>query len=192
MGWESLALGMALASLGCGAGRTEGSNVAAPQHTVVAAPVSAQHARLNHLLPGLSRPALDGRVVTAGMPAGRITVIKFFAKYCAPCRRTLPATEQLHREHPEVLFIGIDVDALAADAVAMVDAFSLTFPVVHDRGLSLAEAFQVHRLPTTFIADAAGVVRWVGVEGGTEAELTTALLWVKQGARAAKVVNKVR
>ena len=32
---------------------------------------------------------------------GSVLVLKFFAKYCEPCVRTLPATEAIHPDSPD-------------------------------------------------------------------------------------------
>jgi cytochrome c biogenesis protein CcmG, thiol:disulfide interchange protein DsbE len=118
---------------------------------------------------------LDGQAFDAAGLAGHPVLVKFFAEYCAPCRQTLPAAERLHEEHPEVLFVGIDEDDSAETASALVQRFSLDFPVIRDDGNVLSGRFRVSAMPMTFVADASGTIRWVGDERQTEADLEQAV-----------------
>jgi hypothetical protein len=53
--------------------------------------------------------------------------------------------------------------------------FGLSFPVIHDASNVLSGRFRVASLPTTFVADANGVIRWVGDESQTEPQLRQAV-----------------
>ncbi len=46
---------------------------------------------------------------------------------------------------------------------------------MHDEGNVLSGRFRVSTMPTTFVADSTGVVRWVGGEGQTEDDLRRAI-----------------
>jgi thiol-disulfide isomerase/thioredoxin len=114
---------------------------------------------------------LDGAPLDAEQLRGKAVVIKFFADYCVPCKRTLPAVERLHREHPEVAFVGVSEDDYSSAARKVVSSFGLTFPVVHDADKGLRGRFRVMELPMTFVADKTGVVTWVGGPAQTEDDL---------------------
>jgi len=136
-------------------------------------PPSAPSPLLGGPLPNIARPTLDGTPLEA--VDGRAVVVKFFAKYCEPCQRTLPAAQRLHLERQDVLFVGVAEDEHASDVVETVQRFGLTFPVIHDRSNVLAGRFRVRELPVTFVADRSGVVRWVGGPGQSETDLEQAL-----------------
>jgi thiol-disulfide isomerase/thioredoxin len=131
-------------------------------------PPSAPHKLLNKPLPNFSRRTVDGGRVDTKAGRGKTVVVKFFAKYCEPCKKTLPAAEALHREHPEVLLIGVALDEYRADVNAVIAAHQLTFPVVHDRGNILSGRFRVAELPATFVAGPAGVIQWYAGAAQTE------------------------
>eukprot|EP00536_Pseudo-nitzschia_multiseries_P016773 jgi/Psemu1/222551/e_gw1.1229.5.1 len=40
----------------------------------------------------------------------RLVVVDCFAEWCPPCRQIAPVVEALAREHPEILFLKVDVD----------------------------------------------------------------------------------
>jgi cytochrome c biogenesis protein CcmG/thiol:disulfide interchange protein DsbE len=91
-----------------------------------------------------------------------VVVIDFFAAYCAPCARSLPSIEALHRSMPDVVVLGVSEDDEPAGAQRMVERHGLTFPVIHDAAHALAGRFRVTDLPASFVVDSRGVVRWHG------------------------------
>jgi len=143
-------------------------------------PPSAASPKLDKALPTFKRPTMDGGKVDTGK--GGVTVVKFFAKYCKPCKKTLPEAQALSQEYGDVAFIGIAEDEYRKDVVEMIKTFNLTFPIVHDRGNVLAGRFRVTQLPATFVADAQGQIRWVSIESTNEGDLEAAIDWVRAGA----------
>jgi cytochrome c biogenesis protein CcmG/thiol:disulfide interchange protein DsbE len=141
----------AVAALGC----------AHPSPELAAPPSSPSR------LLGQASPALRGQTVT-GEPfdmvqaAGRVLVVEFFAAYCAPCRRSLPRAQALHRRRPEVAVLGVSLDETPGQARALARQYGLTFPVVHDGGHLLAGRFRVAELPASFVIDRQGRVAWAG------------------------------
>ncbi len=138
-------------------------------------PPSAPSALSGKTVPDFKRPALDGARVDTQKLRGRVMVVKFFAEYCAPCKRTLPAAEALHRERPEVAFVGVSEDEDAGTAEALARHFALSFPVVHDQGQVLSGRFRVTEMPATFVVAPDGTVRWVGGAEQSEDALRRAL-----------------
>jgi cytochrome c biogenesis protein CcmG/thiol:disulfide interchange protein DsbE len=142
-------------------------------------PPSAQSPILGRAMPEFKRRAVDGRAVDTQALRGQVVVVKFFAKYCEPCKKTLPAAERIHQADPGVAFIGVAEDEYAADVDHMIQTYRLTFPVVHDRGNVLSGRFRVSEMPISFVVDRAGTIRWVGAEQHTEADLERAIAAAK-------------
>jgi len=138
-------------------------------------PPSSPSALLGKPAPAFKRDALDGTSVDVAAARGKVVVVKFIAKYCEPCARTLPAIEKLHAAHPDVLIVGVAEDEHEADARALVASFGLSFPVVHDRANVLAARYRVGELPVTYVLDGQGSVAWVGGPEKTEADLVRAI-----------------
>lgn len=138
-------------------------------------PPSAASAIASKPMPDFARPTLAGTKIDTAQLRGQVVVVKFFAKYCEPCKKTLPAAEELHQEHPEVAFVGISEDEYPSDAQSLIDAYGLSFPVVHDQGNVLAGRFRVSEMPVTFVIDAEGVVQWVAGPGQGEDDLAAAI-----------------
>jgi thiol-disulfide isomerase/thioredoxin len=107
-------------------------------------------------------PTLDGGEAPIVPPGARLTVVNFWATWCAPCVAEMPSLERLHRALPGqgLVVIGISVDESEADVREFVARAGLHFPVLRDPGgRGAARVFGVEGYPTTFVIDAAGVVR---------------------------------
>jgi len=126
-------------------------------------PASSPSPLLHQTLPEFRRSAVSGGALfDSDAQRGHVVLVKFFAKYCAPCQRTLPSVEALHREHPDVVVVGVSEDDMEDDAAEQVQMLGLSFPVVLDRGHALAGKFRVSEMPVAFVADERGRVVWVG------------------------------
>lgn|GEM_PF-1435067 len=113
----------------------------------------------------LSLPLLDGRG-KAGIVPGKITVVDFWATWCAPCRASMPRVQKVYDDYRArgVELYSVDtVEGSAADRESMVREFllknRLTFPVVLDDD-SASVAFSVESLPTMVVLDRSGRVLW--------------------------------
>jgi cytochrome c biogenesis protein CcmG, thiol:disulfide interchange protein DsbE len=128
-------------------------------------------------LPEIRRRTIDGATFSShdATAQGKVVVVKFFAEYCEPCKKSLPWFQAFAREHRDVAVVGIAEDERESQVRELAEAYGLTFPVVHDLGNALAGRFRVSDMPMTFVADRHGRVRWVGGPGQTEADLEAAV-----------------
>lgn len=126
------------------------------------APASSPSPLLGGPFPDFRRPAVDGAAIDTAREHGHVMVVKFFAKYCIPCQRSLPLAESVHRDHPDVLFIGVSEDETEDQALSQIGLYGLSFPVVLDRGNVLAGRFRATDLPVVFVVNRRGKVDWVG------------------------------
>lgn len=139
-------------------------------------PTTAAHPLLMKPVPALHHVrTLDGHVVDASDLEGKPVVVKFFAQYCVPCMATLPDAERVHEGHKDVVFVGVDEDEGTDAASALVQRFGLTFSVVHDTSNVLSGRFRVSSMPTTFVVDRTGIIRWVGEENQAPGDLERAV-----------------
>ena len=139
-------------------------------------PPSAQSPLRLKTVPDFNRPTLAGAKLDTTSLRGKVVVVKFFAEYCEPCKRTLPAAQQMHTKYGgRVAFVGVSEDESESTARRVVQAYGLTFPVVLDRGNVLAGRFRVSEIPVTFVVDAQGIIQWVGGPAHTESDLERAV-----------------
>lgn len=140
-------------------------------------PPSAESAILGRDVPRFSRPSVGGEPAGTKDVEGKIVVVKFFAKFCEPCKKTLPEAQRLHESRSDVVVIGVAEDESERDVAELVSLYRLTFPVIHDRGNVLSGRYRVADLPSTFVANAAGKIVWVGGPAQAPGDLDSAVSW---------------
>jgi thiol-disulfide isomerase/thioredoxin len=109
--------------------------------------------------PGFSIDSVNG----AGrlqLLRGRVTVVHFFASWCEPCKKTLPQLELLSKNRRDVVVIGISVDDEADHVADYAVAHGVTFPIAWDDGHRIADKYRLDAIPSTYVIDRAGVVRY--------------------------------
>ena len=101
--------------------------------------------------PGLSN--LKGEPVKAPDINGRITIIDFWASWCAPCRQGFKYLDQLFQTYTghglNVLAISVDTDLEAARRFHA--RMRPRFPVFWDKKGRIKEQFRVQGLPTSIL-----------------------------------------
>jgi cytochrome c biogenesis protein CcmG, thiol:disulfide interchange protein DsbE len=125
-----------------------------------------------HPLAGMPAPdfqahsAVSTDIVAVPGPADTtvVTVVDFWASWCGACIDSMPALERLYRRNRDrgVDVVGVSVDDEPRNALGTVMALQTTFPVVIDQHGRLQGAYAVGKIPTTFVIDRNGMVRWVG------------------------------
>jgi cytochrome c biogenesis protein CcmG/thiol:disulfide interchange protein DsbE len=106
-------------------------------------------------VPEFSLPLLsgDGELASSDLE-GKPVVINFWASWCEPCKKELPAFQELYeRYQDEVEFVGINMKDDLDDAKAMADEFGLTYPLVVGT-LDLEDEFRLAGYPQTFFVTA--------------------------------------
>jgi cytochrome c biogenesis protein CcmG/thiol:disulfide interchange protein DsbE len=112
--------------------------------------------RLGAWPPGSSRLIDDGRLALEEL-RGRPAVLNFWASWCIPCRDEAPILNESARSHRgKVVFVGIDVRDLRADARAFLREFSVPYVSVRDRDDESFRAYGLSGVPETYFLDASG------------------------------------
>jgi thiol-disulfide isomerase/thioredoxin len=151
------------------------------------APDSFAQIAAGDLFPSLSSARLSGGPLPD--TSGKVVVVDFWASWCAPCKASFPVYSRLQKQFAGqgLVIIGVSVDERAAAYSAFVAKYNPAFLTAHDSQQKLVSAVQVPTMPTCYLIDRSGRVRYVhaGFHGGeTERELISevqALL----GAKAA-------
>lgn len=152
------------------------SRVPPDQQSVTADPAPA----VGHPAPDFTLTTLDGETFQLSDLQGTPVVLNFWATWCGPCQRELPALQAAtERFAGRVVIAGVDQGEEAAVVQSYVDDLGLTFVIPMDENFEVSEQYAVLGLPTTFFIDADGIIRqiWSGeMNSITLAEGITALL----------------
>ena len=107
----------------------------------------------------------DKEEVRLSATPGRIVVVTFWASWCGPCRRELPALDALQKVAGErVKIVAVNVEDTPQDYKAIrrqLKDSALTF--TWDRDGKIAESFDVKGYPNLFVIGADGKVAKVHV-----------------------------
>jgi len=123
-------------------------------------PPSSPNPLLGKAAPEFRRASVQGETI-ASTP-GHVMVVEFFARWCLPCQKRLPAVEKLRGDVSGVTFVGISLDERIQDALVQVKAYHLGFPVILDVGRVLSGRFRVTELPAVIVVGKDGRVAWFG------------------------------
>lgn len=109
--------------------------------------------------PGLAALKLEGTVPSL---AGKVVMVDFWATWCAPCKTSFPAYSRLQTELAGRGFtlVAVSVDTEKAPYEAFIKRFTPAFCTLRDADQSLVAAVEVPTMPTCYLIDSHGVVRF--------------------------------
>lgn len=108
------------------------------------------------VLPPFSLDGIDGRTLALADHRGTPVLVHYFATWCIPCRRELPALAALASRFPapQLKIVAISVAEPDVRVRRFFDAMPVPFPVLLDRQRAVAKQWDVYALPTTILLDA--------------------------------------
>ncbi|MCU7936592.1 MAG: TlpA family protein disulfide reductase [Candidatus Thiodiazotropha sp. (ex Dulcina madagascariensis)] len=130
---------------------------------------------------GSAQPAPDftlksrsGENIKLSELRGQVVMVNFWASWCGPCRQEMPLLQQLYERYQSMGFtlLGVNVDEEQAAAEKMLRDIPVSFPVLYDDKSRVSKAYRVKAMPSTFMIDRDGQVRYLhkGYKPGYEAD----------------------
>jgi peroxiredoxin len=145
---------------------------------LLTSPALLAEQKLGHTLSPLSTPYaapsfalqdMDDEVVTLESLRGKVVLLNFWATWCPPCRREMPSMERVYRamsgEPFTVVAINEYEDADHVFAYVGQLGTNPSFPILFDPDSSVAEAYNVRGLPSTYLIDKRGHIRYRAIGG---------------------------
>ena len=87
--------------------------------------------------PALTMTRFEGsEVTTLSSLAGKVVVLNFWASWCEPCKREMPAFERVHQDRAgDLAIIGVDIkNDRVDDAQGLLAETGVTYMIVRDGG----------------------------------------------------------
>jgi cytochrome c biogenesis protein CcmG, thiol:disulfide interchange protein DsbE len=124
--------------------------------------------------PEFALPTLKGQRVTLSSLRGKVVLIDFWAQWCEPCKKELPQLDKLARDYAGkgVVVLAVNIDKQRENAERMSKLLGLSLDVLLDPAGSVASTYDPPKMPTSFVVDKKGIVRYVneGFEGPADVD----------------------
>jgi thiol-disulfide isomerase/thioredoxin len=113
--------------------------------------------------PDLSLKTVNGKgEITRDSLAGKVAIVDFWATWCGPCKQSFPKLEELAKQNQgKVQVVGISVDDKSDGVADFAKSNGATFAIGWDDGHAIANRWKVDSMPTTYILDSSGTVRYI-------------------------------
>ncbi len=116
--------------------------------------------------PAFMTKTVNGRPLSLASLRGKVVLLDYWATWCGPCRMAIPTLESLYKQFGAkgLTVIGMSVDdpSTVAQVKPFVKAMHITYAVsAVPRANSLAaRAYKVNGIPSQYLIDRNGRVRW--------------------------------
>ncbi|HKZ71652.1 MAG TPA: TlpA disulfide reductase family protein [Nitrospirota bacterium] len=112
--------------------------------------------------PGFSLKDISGKDWSLEDLKGKVVFINFWGTWCQPCKKELPALNELQRKNKEVVIIAINIDKTRESADTFLKKISLDqLTILLDPGTKVVSSFGARAMPTSYILDREGKVRFI-------------------------------
>lgn len=157
---------------------------------LVAVAVFAGCAGAGDKAPNFSLKDLNGKTVTLAQLKGKVVFLDFWATWCPPCRKSIPAVESLYERYakdPRVAVMGINVENNPDAVRAFAQKNGIKYTILSDDGAA-SRAYRVSGIPAFFVITPAGEMgkRFVGFSGDMQSQ------WIAEIERHLKTAAPIQ
>jgi peroxiredoxin len=116
--------------------------------------------------PNFTLKTVDGNDFTLNncfQQPGKVVVLDLWATWCPPCRAEIPYLIELDKKFKDsdVLIVGVSQDRNMSTVKDFVKDKGITYPVALDADKKVGSAYKLSSIPTTYIIDKTGTIRYV-------------------------------
>jgi thiol-disulfide isomerase/thioredoxin len=121
---------------------------------------SAAGVKVGDTFPDLASFKLEGKLPE--VMQGKVVLVDFWASWCEPCKASFPVMEDLHKKYgPQgLVLIAVNVDEKRTDMEVFLKKNAASFALVRDAGQKLVEKTGIATMPSSFLIDREGRVRF--------------------------------
>ena len=116
-----------------------------------------------YMAPDITVYDADGNAVKLSDLRGKPVVLNFWASWCPPCKREMPAFNDKYLEYKDkIAFMMVNLtdgyQETVSSAKKFLDSTDYEFPVYFDTDLNGAYTYGISSVPQTFFIDADGIL----------------------------------
>jgi cytochrome c biogenesis protein CcmG/thiol:disulfide interchange protein DsbE len=161
----ALAAHLTAAALGCGGSSFDATSANDAAHPLIGNPAPPF---------ALDSTNGKGKVSMAGL-GGKVVIVDFWATWCEPCRKSFPKLQALSSKYRSsgLVVVGFSEDDDKGGIPEFANSLGADFPLVWDADKAVAGRWQPGSMPSTFIVDRKGLVRFIhrGYHDGEEVDI---------------------
>jgi peroxiredoxin len=131
-----------------------------------------------------SLTSLDGKTVRLSDYQGRIVFLNFWATWCVPCQKELPAFQAFQQEQAPngAVILAVNLLETADKITPFLDGLGVSgLNVLLDSEGTVSDSYGIFNLPVTFVIDQQGIVRYPKYGPMTVADLQSYVQAVQAG-----------
>lgn len=132
--------------------------------SLMLAPTGARALEVGDRAPDFAAPSLDGKgTVSLEQYRGKVVYLDFWASWCAPCLKAIPEIEAMRKELASDGFqvVAVNLDTSTKKALRFLAKNPIGYPSASDPKGRLPKQFGVDTMPTSYLIDGEGVIRYV-------------------------------
>lgn len=110
---------------------------------------------------------LNGEPLSLEKYRGQIILLDFWATWCPPCIAEMPFVKNTYQKYKNQNFeiIGISLDNELNQLTTYLEKEDITWPQYYDNGGQISNLYQVQAIPTTYLIDSKGIIRYANLRG---------------------------
>ena len=125
---------------------------------------AADRVEVGQPAPAYAATSMQGQPVSLAELKGKVVLMNVWATWCGPCRKEIPELRALHSAYKDkgVEIIGVSVDSDGSDDAIrdFLKEFKMDYTIWRDPNETVQATFRMAGVPTTFVIDKQGVLRW--------------------------------
>jgi thiol-disulfide isomerase/thioredoxin len=133
-------------------------------------PLEKEAPQEGFLAPQFALQDLSGKMVSLKDFRGKVILLNFWASWCGPCKREIPSLERLYQKRYDKGFkiVAVNAERSSASQIAsFAEKYRMSFPILLNPQGDVANNYWVRAIPTSFLLDKKGKIRWK-IVGGRE------------------------
>lgn len=116
--------------------------------------------KVGDALPDLAGFKLEGKLPDS--LKGKVVLLDFWASWCLPCAESFPVMDELQKKYGDrLVIIAVNVDEKAANKDLFLKKHPVAFTIVRDTEQKLVASVSPETMPTSFLIDGDGKVRFL-------------------------------
>ncbi|WP_066186128.1 redoxin domain-containing protein [Gracilibacillus timonensis] len=117
---------------------------------------------VGNLAPDFQLATLSGETVALSDYRGSKVMLNFWATWCPPCRVEMPDMEKFHQDTEiEILAVNLtETEPNTEQVQQFVNEYGLSFPILLDEVIEVANTYAIQPIPTSFMIDSEGIIQF--------------------------------